>query len=60
VKRFHLMIADLWRKCNGNLTRLSDKEWEAFKAAMDEHVDFVNRTREIDEAVKTWFKEAKK
>ena len=57
MKRFHLMIADLWQKCNGNPTLLTDEEWEAFSEYMWDHVEYVDRLRAMDEALKTWAKE---
>ena len=57
MKRFHLIIADLWQKCNGNVTRLSDEEWKVFHDAMWDHVEYVDRLRAMDEALKTWAKE---
>ena len=57
MKRFHLMIADLWRKCNGNIDYLSDEEFETFRSAMWGHVEYVDRLRAINAALKTWAKE---
>lgn len=57
MKRFHLMIADLWRKCNGNINYLNDEEFETFRSAMWGHVEYVDRLKAMDEALKTWAKE---
>jgi len=51
------MISDLWKKCNGNIDYLSDEEFEAFRSAMWDHVEYVDRLRAMDEALKTWAKE---
>ena len=54
MRSFHVIIADLWVKCNGKLDELKYHERRMFEDKMDEYVDWINRLRELDKAYKTW------
>jgi len=54
VKHFHLKLATIWKLCAGNVNRLTEPEWQEFRRAMWDHVEYVDRLKAMDEALKTW------
>jgi len=56
MKHFHLTLAEIWKICNGNVNRLTEPEWQEFRRAMWQHVEYVDRLKAMDEAMKTWAK----
>lgn len=62
MNRSHVILSELWRSCNGDLNKLTEQEREKFEDAMWDHVDYIDRLKELDAALKSWgrAKEGKK
>lgn len=54
MNRSHVILSELWRSCKGDIDKLTEQERQAFNKAMWDHVDYMDRLKELYDALKAW------